>query len=108
MWNRGEKGITVWLALVSLLFAFDHQPIEFSEVLAFPELVAFGFLPDLCSYSIREYKPCEITNIKIWFIFLTKFLKQLFCFPNRSYLVCTSDVCPYECLMYILLWNVKF
>lgn len=33
------------LSLV-FLFAFDHQPMEFSEVLAFSELMAFGFLPD--------------------------------------------------------------
>lgn len=103
-----RKGLQRGSLLLVFLFAFDHQPMEFSEVLTFPELMAFGFLPDLCSYSIREYKPCEIANIKIWFIFLIKFLKQLFCFPNRSYLVCTSDVCPYKCLMYISLWNVKF
>lgn len=51
------------LSLV-VLFAFDHQPMEFLEVLAFPD----GFWVSSrisCSYSIREYKPCEVTDRKI-------------------------------------------
>lgn len=32
--------------LLVFLFASDHQPMEFSEVLSFLALMAFGFLPD--------------------------------------------------------------
>lgn len=84
------------LSLV-VLFAFDHQPMEFLEVLAFPD----GFWVSSrisCSYSIREYKPCEVTDRKIWFVLLTKFLKQLFSFPSRSYSVPTFNAGDYKCV----------